>query len=475
MSLWLRYFFLIILLSSLPSLVFAQLVFTEIMYDLEGADTGREWIELKNEGSTPVDISSYKLRENDVNHSLVFQQGSAAIPSGGYAVVADNATKFLADHPGFTGTLYDSSFSLSNSGETLVFKDVSLADLDTVTYVSDWGGAGDGKSLQKSAENWLAAAPNPAEGPSFGGSNADDASSSDVPPPSSSVPGSTTTASVSWPVEQQIFANAGFDRVVMVGADVFFQGKALGLEKKPLENARYLWNFGDGEIKEGKEVFHAYRYPGAHVVTLSVASGYFSADDRAIITVIPAQVSLTEIVSGNYIEIGNHSTYDLDLSRWQLMAGQDIFVIPDHTIILAGKKIRFSWDVLKFSSLDQSVGFFYPSGAAVVPPSVPFSTSTPEKPKTTPFISAESQRTQIPTSERKAVTVAAALSEAYEPRSQDEQKERSFAAPSELFSNLFNWWTLCFFALIIFSIAGYFFLKFFLPKKSLADEFEILE
>lgn len=40
--------FLLLLLIFIPFPLFAQVVINEIMYDLEGSDDGREWVEIKN-------------------------------------------------------------------------------------------------------------------------------------------------------------------------------------------------------------------------------------------------------------------------------------------------------------------------------------------------------------------------------------------------------------------------------------------
>ncbi|MDP3742421.1 MAG: lamin tail domain-containing protein, partial [Candidatus Micrarchaeota archaeon] len=108
-----------ILLFSLPPMANAAVFINEILYDFQdGADTGREWVEVINTGEA-VDISGWKFVEANTNHGLTLVQGSVEIPSGGFAMIVIDAAKFLADWPGFSGTIFDSSFSLSNTGETL--------------------------------------------------------------------------------------------------------------------------------------------------------------------------------------------------------------------------------------------------------------------------------------------------------------------------------------------------------------------
>lgn len=144
----------------LPQVLFAQVVISEILYDADGTDTGREWIEIYNEGPD-VTFTDWKLRENDSNHGIT-ALGSDTLPSGRYAVIVDNAEKFKADWPQFNGLLFDSAFSLKNTGETLVLRCCakSLEDKDTVTYSSDMGGA-QGVSLSRSGSTFVPTDPTP--------------------------------------------------------------------------------------------------------------------------------------------------------------------------------------------------------------------------------------------------------------------------------------------------------------------------
>jgi hypothetical protein len=151
----------LIIFFSLSLHAHAGLIFNEIMYDLPGSDDGREWIEVANTGADPIDMTGWKLFENNTNHSLAVSQGSAAIPAGGFSIIADTPAKFLLDWPGFAGAIFDSAFSLSNAGESLVLKDSHGNSVDTIAYDISLGAGGDGNTLQRVSSGWGAKAGSP--------------------------------------------------------------------------------------------------------------------------------------------------------------------------------------------------------------------------------------------------------------------------------------------------------------------------
>ena len=154
----LSFFALLFLL--LPFSAFADIAITEVMYDLPGSDSGREWIEIRNDGKEPVDLTLLKLDESGTNHKIR-AVGSPTVPAGGYAVIADNADKFRADYPQYSGLLFDSTFSLGNTREALALRDASLAVVTTELYDRALGGAGDGNSLNMLGGAFEARAPSP--------------------------------------------------------------------------------------------------------------------------------------------------------------------------------------------------------------------------------------------------------------------------------------------------------------------------
>lgn len=351
----------------IPKIALGGVIISEIMYDLEeGSDSGREWVEVKNNGSESVDLSSWKLHENGTNHSLKISSGEDSfLASGSYVIVADNVEKFLADWPEFKGTVFDSSFSLKNSGETLIIRNESLVDIDKVDYVSDWGAVGDGNSLQLIGGKWQAGIPTP--GFSNGGAQGAKTTQGTIESNTSSQTSASAPAS-DFPTEPQIYAFLSGDTAGVVGGFIQFEGMALGLKKEPLSNARFLWNFGDGSFKEGKNVSHIYNYPGDYIVFLNVSSGEYSAVARMNVEIAKSNLKITNVnleANGeSLVELYNDSVSEVDVSYWSLRSANMLFTFPKNSFIGAESKLTLSSLVTKLN-IDESkkVELLYPNGS----------------------------------------------------------------------------------------------------------------
>lgn len=337
------------------------------MYDLsEGSDTGREWVEVFNTGSTAVTLTEWKVFEANVNHTITEFQGGAILSSGSYAVIADNPAKFLIDNPGYTGLLFDSAFSLSNVGEGLALRNGDGVDQDSVTYDAVSGAAGDGKTLQRTANtaSFAALLPTPGTGSLVASPATSDTGSSGSAPPTSDGSATSSPGGIFYYAEPQIFAYAGKDRYALVGADILFEAKALSKDGTLLEGAHvsYVWNFGDGATSDQQTVSHHFTHPGTYAVVLDVASGKYAGSHRVFVTVEPAQLTLARLDDGG-VRIANSSPRDIDVSFWHLKSGEVFFTLPKHTILLARGALQLRNDVMKLPGGE--VTLLYPNGMTV--------------------------------------------------------------------------------------------------------------
>lgn len=349
----------ILIVVAIPSVCAASFEITEIMYDLPGTDSKREWVEVHNVGQEDVDISEWRFYENETNHRLE-PTGSGVVPAGGYAVIADDPDTFLQDNSEYTGALFGSSFSLSNEGETLILRDSEGNDVDSITYSSSSGAAGDANSLNKSGSSWVPRTPSPGESIAAsavapkqedeeganhfeGGSGV--ASTGEVKTrihskespfleSSSEEPGvvkSEAQARDSEPTNTFSFLRTR----VVVGERVMFSPDT---EK----NTRHIWNFGDGSVSYERDPVHVYEFPGTYRVTLAV-SGAKEVTSSATLVVEDAAVSIVEVQYGvdSKVTLSNSGSTDVDISGWILNMGSKRFFFPQHTYLLAAKEAAF--------------------------------------------------------------------------------------------------------------------------------------
>lgn len=156
-----NYLLFIIVLLFLPVLVRASFVITEIMYDLDGTDAGREWIEIKNEGNESVNLTEWFFFSDNIKHKLV-AKGDPIVSPGNFVIVAQNDLNFRTNWPNYSGLLFDSSWTdFNNTSETISIMDGNQKIIDTVTFASTSGAKGNGYSLQKINGAWKESKPTP--------------------------------------------------------------------------------------------------------------------------------------------------------------------------------------------------------------------------------------------------------------------------------------------------------------------------
>jgi len=313
------------------------------MYDLEGSDSKREWVEIYNGGNAAIDLSDWRFNDGS-NHT--FSGDNLEIGANEYAVVASDAATFIG-----AGLVIDTVMSLNNTADTISLLDENGSIVENVSYSSEQGGSGNGNSLQKISGVWQEATPTPNQ-----------TNQEEVVEEISEVESITVEDARASHVDSNIKASVGEDRVGVASSLMIFEGSAQGLQNKPLLNARYLWSFGDGSIAEGKSVSHTYYHPGKYVLTLDVSSGEYSASDTIVVEVTKADVEIVYADRGR-IEITNHSINQLDLSFWNIKYKDKYFSFPKRTYILPKHTGIFPAEIthLFINNLEE-ISLLYPNG-----------------------------------------------------------------------------------------------------------------
>lgn len=483
---------LLALIIFFPIFAHASVVITEIMYDPEGSDTDREWVELYNNGSEPITIiggsSNEAWRFYEVHtsgpHNHTFSdesyQNTLTLTPDAYAVVVQNGDVFKANYPDYTGTIVVSSaFSLSNTSQTIGLRIGSSGFVwsEVVYDANVMGGKGDGKSLQFIGTSLVAAAPTP------GVANTSVPSTSSNGAPSNTSPdsGATNTATVTAPSSLSssppeylpiptLRIVVGPNRVVSAGADTAFTAGVYDGKGNKRNDALVTWSFGDGMRRTGASVFHAYYDPGEYVVVVRATT----PDGGDIANDIPIVVKDVRIkiasVSSRGITLENSDSRTLDLSLWRLLAEGKEFKIPVDTKILADRSILFPSQITGLPAVN-SAFLLYPSGEiAATYLDAPIAVSNPPMQPFVPKVSSNkvqaiepgiSTKKNIQTYEEAvlaptAATEIAAVGAAF-PASPTFEQELTSAADSRVSGIFSSPWTLGFLGVVVLASTAFIF------------------
>lgn len=357
-------------------IVLAGVSITEIMYDLDtGSDTGREWVEVYNDGEA-VNFTEYKLFEASTNHGITESAGGSNLNSSEYAVIADNPDKFKIDYPSYSGKLFDSTFSLSNTGETLVIKNKDLNIIDSVTYNSEQGANGDGGSLQKISGTWVGAVPTPGAVNSNNSVPTDDTGGDTGTTTATSTATTTATSTntvtsggsssiVSVHYIEEYLSNyvepassfevsAGRERLSYVGSPVLFEAKYKTSADLKNRVPSFIWSFGDGASATAEEIIHTYKYPGEYNVVLNASLGVLNSVTRTKVKVLVPNLLLS-VTSDGAVEVTNKSAYEINLYNWKIKSGSQFYAFPIDTIISASKSIVIPGEYLKIPIIGNEI------------------------------------------------------------------------------------------------------------------------
>lgn len=440
------------------------------MYDLPGADTGHEWVELFNDSESIVDIgegkTGWRFVVGEDSHILTATQGRTSLSAGVYAIIASDIQKFLEDYPEYTGILFDSSFSLSNTGETLALKDSSGTVTGTISYANTQGAAGDGNSLQKINGVWKVAEPTPGTGST---DNIVNASVVESTPSGETQTQSIPSSLKNLPIEPQIIVDAGLaTRTTFTGIPIIFSAKVFNGKKEPIGYAQLVWTFGDGAHAEGSSISHSYYYPGEYTVVLDASSENLSASDRVrVIVTVPNYILKTggDTVH-SFFTIENRSSSELDLSGWYCSSGDKNFIFPKNTLIGAHKITTFASEITGLTTpLGTMALLHFPNGALAQTQNDSVFVSAPIQSET-----AQSHEKLNPTvvnhipvvkENTQEASVINAIEEAVPQSIPSEKKEEG----------MWVWYT----SIAFLGALAFLALRFVRSKSTVADEFNIVE
>ncbi len=343
---------------------------TEIMYDLPGSDSSREWVEVHNKTGLNIDLTKYKLVESGVAHSIVHFDGNSELANNEYAIIADNATNFLNDNPNFPkSNLYDSSFSLSNDkGESLAIKDPDGNIVYEITYTPSLGANGDGKTLQQnSSGSWFAGDLNLTTNSTQNNinNNTDSTLNNNLPQEVSP----SGLGFIPYKKEPSMRFDFMYNQTNIVGQPAVFRVQIFGFSGENITQGVFTWNFGDGEtlvVNTNQEVDHIYAFPGDYTVSLSYkyASWYPKpiAIGKTTINIINSPLILKDLSLNPFpaISISNTKDSEYDISNYIIQTDSQNIKIPEGTYIGAKDEIFIKLPMGSYSK--DNIKILSPSG-----------------------------------------------------------------------------------------------------------------
>lgn len=309
-----------------PGMVSAAILINEVAWMGSPDSPNDEWIELYNDGDSSVHLDGWTLTDNV---SLTVDL-SGSVGAGAFAVLERIDDESA---PGAAFLIYTGA--LSNDGRTLTLRRENGSIEDQVAGGEGWeniGGDNDSKATaQRTLSGWITATPTPGKENSTSEPDPQEAASDSEAERDNEEPGVRVSLS---PPDSELSLLIDAPQIAYPHQPVFFSASANGIGERLIESLTYTWNFGDTYTKGGKEVSHAFTYPGEYVVVLEGNYGRYEASVRHMVTVLPATLSLSRSTEGD-IHIHNDAKYEIDLSGYVLRADEEL-ILPKHTILRSG-------------------------------------------------------------------------------------------------------------------------------------------
>lgn len=358
----------------MPASAFASVSISEIAWMGTTTSPNDEWIELASDSSES--LTGWTLSATDGTPSITL---SGSISANGYFLLerTDDSTvpNVTADQI-FTG-------ALGNEGEMLVLKDASGAIIDTVSGTGGWpaGDATTRETMQWGGSSWITAPGTPGAANAAGeqgneeeeddtDDNNDDEQDSDEDE-NNETSGSAKVSVIKVDPDPIYAATVLIPDFTVRGVAAHFESVVTKDKVLTTKQGRYRWSMGDGTsyaFEKNTSLDHIYDYPGTYVVVFQ----YYSNDmkdkpdsiHRKTVTVIDNQISISHIDEQGGVTLKNETSKEIDIGRWSMTQGDDIYYIPKYTYIASKSTLIVPHQASQFDP-GKPVTLFNPEGKMV--------------------------------------------------------------------------------------------------------------
>jgi len=322
------------------------------------------FVELYNEGGSDVDLTGWYLQRRTATGTTYSSMVTSTsfegkiIKAGSYFLISKSSldnTDIIAEGM----TLTDGNSIRLKKNEKEVVYEIGIGNSSICGDICVPSPAENKSSQRTVGGDWVVSVPTPGKVNSSlleenTDNENDEESSEDNNSSSSSDSGSKKKEIILNP---KIMTKIISKKVVVAGIPFEINHETIGYKNEKKILGRFVWNFGDGMVKEEEyspPFYYIYQYPGDYALSLSFYDTHFSvipeSTDRINIKVIPSGINILSVgtVSDPYIELENNSTHEMILNKWIIKGAVRSFEIPERTIILPNKKIKLSPKITGF-------------------------------------------------------------------------------------------------------------------------------
>ena len=338
------------------------------MYDAEGSDKGKEYVEIINLGED-VNLSAYRFVENNKNHRIGAGTHDTTLKKNEIGVLVDKVSEFQKHYPNVNVKVFDSAFSLKNTGTTL---EITLSDkkIHSISYKKEDGANGDGNALHVDGKNKITVSAvdiGKVSGIEFNTSPTIVTPSTTAPETKTVVAKTSSTSGTTSRTTNKAPVPDITKRYIKTDKEIYIENYPItfsAIYKNPRREIQLegMFNFGDGNFATGLEVGHIYNKEGDYIVVFRQDKRWGDTRLEKAIKVLDLNFSVLRL-DKNSIKIVNNNNFVLDVSRWELINGNNSFIFENDSLISKKSEIVINFetddsDIKVISKLGVLLGTF---------------------------------------------------------------------------------------------------------------------
>ena len=287
-----------------------KLCVSEFNYNSSSTLNAHDWIELHNYGTTTLDLSGWKLKNQNDFDTYTFPVGTVLAPNG-YLVVASDLTAFNTIYPSVNNVIGPLGFQLSNSSDQIRIFDASNQLFLSFFYldISPWPSEPDGGGYTCELSSNTANPNDPASwfAGCIGGS-----------------PGRVYSLSISTPTH-------------ISGNSTFCPGSSTTLTFNSTPGYTYQWRRNNNDISSATDTFYTVTQSGSYTVRI-IDHGCSSISDTLVVSIVtsgqaPVASSVNRCGDGSVTlsAVASDSIYWFDAPNGNIVGTGSTFTTPSLT------------------------------------------------------------------------------------------------------------------------------------------------